>query len=280
MDQNITNQTSLPRVFGVFLNQNAAPVLLNKEIREALNQTAPKKMIVDEVLFGFGKVINGPTPSYIEEEAGEPTENIESTKLLLLEAGWKENENGILEKKIKNETVLFSFSISTSDAPELKKTAEILKEAWEKIGASVSIKVFEAGDLSQNIIKSRKYDALLFGEVIGEESDLYSFWHSSERNDPGLNISLYTNITVDKMLEEIQKETDIQIKKAKKEIVVSEIKKDLPAIFLFSPNLLYVKPPNVKNITLKDVSSPSERFLFISKWFIETDKVWKFFAKS
>ena len=238
----------------------------------------PKKRIVDEVLSGFGRVINGPTPSSIETDTKKANGNIEEARSILLNDGWKENESGILEKKTKTGTTLLRFSITTSDTPELKKTAEILKESWGQIGADIEIKIFEAGDLSQNIIKSRKYDALLFGEVVGADSDLYPFWHSSERNDPGLNISLYTNITVDKMLEEIQKEISDGEKNQKKETILVEIKKDIPAIFLFSPYSLYTSAPKVKNILSKDVAFQNERFLFVDKWFIETDKVWKIFA--
>jgi peptide/nickel transport system substrate-binding protein len=277
--ENLVNDISLPRVFGVFFNQNIAPVFLNKEVREALALATPKKKIVEDVLFGFGRILNGPTPANIETDKNKLEGNIEEAQNILTKTGWKQNANGIFEKKTKKETSTLSFSISTSDAPELKKTAEILKEAWEKIGATVEIKVFEAGDLSQNVIKPRKYDALLFGEVISDQSDLYSFWHSSQRNEPGLNISLYANISVDKALEDIQKENNEETKKIEKEIVFSEIQKDTPAIFLFSPNLLYVKSPKIKDVTLKDVSSLSERFLLINKWFIETDKVWNFFVK-
>lgn len=277
-DKNLIDKASLPRVFGVFFNQNVAPVFLNKEIREALETAAPKQRIVDEVLQGFGVTLNGPTPANIETDEPKALGNLEEARDILLDAGWKENEDGILEKKTKSDTSVFRFSIATSDAPELKKTAEILKEAWEKLGASVELKIFEAGDLSQNVIKPRKYDALLFGEVVGEDSDLFPFWHSSERNDPGLNISLYTNITVDKMLEEIQKETSGQEVAEKKEAVFSEIKADGPAVFLFSPQFLYLSSPKVNNIVIKDVSSQNERFVSINKWFIETDKVWRFFA--
>lgn len=278
-NNNLVNKISLPRVFGVFFNQNIAPVFLNKEVREALQIATPKARIVNEVLLGLGRIIDGPTPANIEEDTKNADGDAEAAKALLLKNGWKENANGILEKKTKTANTPLTFSISTSDAPELKKTAEILKETWERMGASVEIKVFEAGDLSQNVIKPRKYDALLFGEVVGEESDLYPFWHSSERNDPGLNISLYANIAVDKALENIQKETDKQKIADEKEIVFSEISKDRPAIFLFSPYFLYASAPQVKNISLKNVSSQNERFLFINKWYIETDKVWQFFAQ-
>lgn len=272
------SESSLPRVFAVFLNQNTTPALLNKEIREALEIATPKKRIVDEVLYGFGKILNGPTPANVEEDPQKAIGDIETARASLLKAGWKENKDGILEKKTKTGTTTFSFSIATSDAPELKKIAEILRESWKKIGADVSIKIFEAGDLNQTIIRPRKYEVLLFGEVIGAESDLFPFWHSKERNDPGLNISLYANITVDKTLEEIQKETDEQNITLKKEIVFSEIKKDVPAIFLFSPQLIYVPSKKIKNILIKNVSSPSERFVSVDKWFIETDKVWKIFT--
>ena len=278
--KNILSEASLPRVFGVFLNQNVAPVFLNAEIRDALDLATPKTRIVSEVLRGFGRVLNGPTPVNAETDEYRKEGDVEAAKSMLIKAGWKENEEGILEKKTKAKTDVFSFAITTSDAPELKQTAEILKEAWTRLGAQVDIKVFEAGDLSQNIIKGRKYEALLFGEVVGEDSDLYPFWHSSARNDPGLNISLYANITVDKMLEDIQGKIENGDNDEKKEVVFAEIKKDTPAIFLFSPYLLYLPSTKVKNVSIKDVSSQNERFLFVTDWFIETDKVWEIFANN
>lgn len=277
-NKSLVEDIALPRVFGVFFNQNIAPVFLNSEIRTALNQAAPKKQVVDEVLYGLGRIINGPTPANVETDPTKTEGDVEAAKSLLLKSGWEANSDGILEKKIKNDKVVFAFSITTSDTPELKRTAEILQVAWSKLGAKVDIKVFEGGDLSQNIIRGRKYDALLFGEVVGEESDLYPFWHSSQRNDPGLNISLYANITVDKMLEQIETSVDDTANTEKKVAIFSEIAKDVPAVFLFSPNLLYAKAPSVKNISLKNVSSQSDRFVHINQWYIETDKVWRFLA--
>ena len=100
------------------------------------------------------------------------------------------------------------FSLATGETEELKHTAELLKEMWSTIGAGVEIKVFKSGDLNQNIIRPRKYDALFFGEIIGRESDPFAFWHSSQRNDPGLNIALYANIATDKLLEEGRVKSD------------------------------------------------------------------------
>ncbi len=266
---------SSPRIFALFLNQNAAPIFVNGEVRKALNMSAPKSSIVKELLSGLGNPLNGPTPLDIETE-GE-SGNISGGRELLEASGWKVNENGILERKTKDGTSVLKFSIATSDVTELKRAAEMLKESWTELGAEVDIKVFESADLNQNIIRSRKYDALLFGEVVSDTSDLYPFWHSSQRNDPGLNIALYANITVDKLLDEIRSNNTEEVQIKRKE-VTDEIKKDLPAIFLFSPDIAYFEPKQVKNIALKDVSFAHERFNNVSEWYIETDKVWQFIA--
>ncbi len=276
---NKTIVSSLPRVFGVFFNQNQAAVFLNKEVREALDLSAPRKRIVDEILIGFGKSIDGPTPLTTHLNSLTQEESLEQAKEMLREGGWKANEEGILEKKKGSDTIALRFSLSTSEVPELKRTAEILKEEWQKLGAEVDIKVFEVGDLNQNVIRPRKYDSLLFGEVVGSEGDLYPFWHSSQRNDPGLNVALYANITADKLLEEIRNSNDKESIKEKRTALIEEIEKDKPAIFLFSPDFVYIPTPKIKNLSLKPILNPSERFQNIDKLFIETDKVWNIFAQ-
>jgi peptide/nickel transport system substrate-binding protein len=275
----VATPVSLPRVFGVFFNQNLAPVFLNPEVREALDLAAPRQKIVDEVLGGFGKGIRGPTPKDAFEWSDFETD-LEKARDILLKAGWKPNELGVLEKKTKKDTTVLAFSVATSDTGELKRTAEILKESWNKLGASVEVKVFESGDLNQNVIRPRKYDALLFGEIVSKESDLYPFWHSSQRNDPGLNISLYANITADKLLEDMQKGLSQEDLSEKLALFKAEISKDRPAVFLFTPDFSYIFSPSIKNITLKDISSQNERFLSVKDWYIETDRVWKIFAKN
>ncbi len=277
-NQNNLYTFSLPRVFGIFFNQNNATVLVNKEVRKALELATPKADILENVLFGYGKILNGPTPEYTEEDVLSAKGNIEEAIKILSDAGWVKNENGILEKKTKSGKEILSFSISTSDSEDLKKVAEIIRDSWAKIGAIVEIKVFESSDLSQNIIKGRKFDALLFGEVVDNNSDLYPFWHSSARNDLGLNIALYANIKVDKALEEIQRSSDEKENRERKEIIRSEIKEDIPAIFLFSPSATYLPSNKIKNITLKNISAQNERFSFINEWYIETEKVWSFFV--
>ncbi len=275
----------LPRIFAVFFNQNQSKVLLDSSVREALELATPKEEIVEKVLDGFGTAIDGPLPAGVywwtarSRNASSTSENIEKAREILSEDGWSPNEAGVLEKKSGSATMTLSFSISTGDAPELKLVAEELVLAWRSLGAEVNVLVFEPGELNQSVIRPRHFDALLFGEVVGRETDLYPFWHSSQRNDPGLNIALYANSRADKFLEDARSGIDpIQIEESYQSFS-RELEKDIPAIFLYSPNFLYVVPKKLHEVTLESLTVSQDRFLGIRNWYIETDKVWKIFLE-
>jgi len=172
-----------------------------------------------------------------------------------------------------------AFSISTSDVAELKDAGELIKSMWEELGARVELKVFETGDLNQNVIRPRKYESLLFGEIIGHDSDLFAFWHSSQRNDPGLNIALYANITTDKLLQDARTISDVNVRIEAFKEFQQELRADIPAVFIYAPDFIYVLPKNVRGVSIGQVTTPSERFLNIYEWFIETDNVWAIFVK-
>jgi peptide/nickel transport system substrate-binding protein len=197
----------------------------------------------------------------------------------LTEAGWTLNtKTGVMEKKAGAETNVLTFSIATGDATELRRTAEFVKEDWEKIGASVELKVSEIGELNQNVIRPRKFDAILFGEVVGRELDLFPFWHSSQRNDPGLNISLYANISADKILEDLRLTQDRDERMEKVKEFEELFKRDLPANFIYSPHFIYITPRKLENVSLGELSHSGERYLNVHEWYIEKNKVWRMFA--
>ena len=271
----------LTRIFAVFFNQSQSKVLLDKSVRQALNLVVPKEQIITDVLGGYGTAIDGPLPAELSPiktvVAATSTDKLLEAKKILTDNGWKLNEQGVLEKKSKTDTMTLSFSISTGDATELKAIANTLRDTWKQLGAEVEVLVYEPGELNQSVIRPRHFDALLFGEVVGREADLYPFWHSSQRNDPGLNIALYANSQADKLLEEARTATDRSDEMTTYASFEAELKKDVPAIFLYSPNYIYAVPKKVHSINLGSLAVSQDRFLGIRDWYIETDKVWKIF---
>ncbi|MBU0723201.1 hypothetical protein KKH46_03280 [Patescibacteria group bacterium] len=279
----------LPRVFGVFFNQNEAKIFADKTVREALNLTVNKKEIIDEIFYGFATEIDGPIPpgalgfmAHTEETPLTLTtdERLEGARKLLKDSGWSPNEEGVLTKKTTDGVQTLKFSISTTQTSELFAVAYKLKESWEKLGAKVDMKFFETtNDLKDHAIRQRKYDILLFGEIIGRDSDPFAFWHSSGRLDPGLNVALYTNIAVDKALELARATTSTEARIKQYEIVQKEIAKDIPAVFIYSPKFIYFTRNNIMKLYLHTLNTPSERFLNVHEWFIETEQIWKIFAR-
>ena len=295
--------STLPRIFGLFFNQNEAPIFTDRAVIKAFEKAIDKKRIIKEVLYGYGQTTDSPLPpSLIEYDNFSSTEKIENMSSreeaakILDDAGWKVDEDGIrtkeklssIEKKISGkkttkvqnkEITKLAFSISTSDIPELKHTAELIQEDLKAIGAQVELKIFETGNLNQNIIRPRKYDVLLFGQIVNHEGDLFAFWHSSQRNDPGLNIAIYTNPKVDKILESILTTLDRKERTKKYLEFQEEIKKDAPVIFLYSPEFIYVSRKPVKDIIISHLKSAQDRLLNIKNWYLKTDHIWKIFSK-
>ncbi len=146
--------------------------------------------------------------------------------------------------------------------------------------AEVTLNFFDTGDLNQNVIRPRNYDALFFGEVIGRDLDLFAFWHSSQRNDPGLNVAFYTNITADKLLDEARTLSSREERIEKYWAFADAVEKDTPAVFVYSPDFIYVLPKAIHGSNITSVSIPSDRFLNVHEWYIDTDRVWNVFVKN
>lgn len=275
----------LPRIFGVFFNQNQSKVLADKTVRRALEAALNKNALVQSVLKGYGTPIDGPIPQNNRNTAAEHTDDtakrIAEAQSILEAEKWKKNDaTGVMEKKYGTEVRTLSFSLATAATPELKKAAEFAATAWRAAGAKVELKFFELSDLNQTVIRPRAYDALLFGEIVGRDLDLFAFWHSSQRNDPGLNIALYTNIKADRLLEEARAAQDQGKRDAALASFAEEVEKDVPAVFLYAPDFIYVLPAKVKDLPLGRLSVPHERFSNIHRAYIETEKVWPFFIKN
>ncbi len=293
-------KSSLPRTFAVFLNQSRNPVLINKEVREALDEAVDRQTIVNQVLNGYGQPLNNVLPENLNNGANL-SYDLETARAILFKAGWSTTTSGILEKQnlIKTTTKkngktittltksgpiqTLSLSLATANIPELKAVATMVASQWTKLGGRVNLEFFEPNNLSQDLIRPRKYETLLFGNVTGRNSDLFPFWHSSQRLDPGLNVAMYTNAKVDKLLEEIRASADGSNLNSpqlaeKYRSIAKEIANDHPAIFLYSPYFLYVVPNDLRGIKTPIITSPADRFARIHEWYLKTDRVWKIFT--
>jgi len=279
-------RTPLLRVFGVFFNHNRQPLFLRDEVRKALDVATPKQALVGEILSGYGTVLDSPLPAHAApEQVSEVPLNsttttpsrIEQAQTILERAGWERNEEtGIYEREIDDEVRELAFSLSTVNASELIAAVGRIAEQWQALGARVEVQTYDQIDLVQSVIRPRRFDALLFGMILGHELDLYAFWHSSQRNDPGLNVAQYADIETDALLEKLRTERDPAARTELYASFAKLVSDQHAAIFLYTPDYIYVTAQTTKNITMHPIAEPHERFDTVHAWYIETDAIWPF----
>lgn len=269
----------LPRYFAVFFNQEQNKFLADKTVRQALAYAANKPEIIKQVLGDYGTEINSPLiPGINNYTENMPVYNfsIDQAKSLLAANGWKDIDNdGILELEKDKAQPKLEFTLTTVGWPELTETANLLQNQWQQIGVKVNLQIVDALKVQNEIIKPRQYQALLFGEVIGIEPDLFHFWHSSQKKDTGLNLAAYEKIDVDRLLAGALEDMDNASRMQKYTQAAGLIAADLPAIFLFSPNYLFVADSAIKNVKLDVLNAPANRFSQINAWYVKTTRAWK-----
>lgn len=169
----------------------------------------------------------------------------------------------------KKDSIL-KITLTTVDQPEYVKAAEIIKENWQKIGFKVKLNIIDGEKMQQEIIKPRAYDALLYGEIVGSDPDPYPFWHSSQADDPGLNLALFFDPDADKLIIEARKTTDLSAREKKYIEFQNILAQDIPAIFLYNPTYTYIIDKNIKGFDLTQIILPSDRFNNLDQWYVKT----------
>lgn len=270
------HEALLGRVFSVFFNQNQNNLFASKAVRQALDDALDKNAIVNTLIGGYGSPAVGPLPQE-SLEAVAIEGHLDQARATLEKDGWKLGDDGVYTKTVKKSTTRLAFTLTTGNAPELKRAAELVTEAWRAFGADVTVQYFDQVDLQQDVIRPRKYDALLFGQVVGREADLFAFWDSSQRNDPGLNIALYTNSSVDAWLREARTTDDPEKRNALLTKAATMITDERAAVFLYTPHFVYLTDARVQGVALGTIVTPADRFTTLPSWHIETERVWPFF---
>lgn len=276
----------LPRTFGIFFNQNRSVALRDPAVREALTVAINRDALIETSLFGYGVPITEPTDFDSHTiESNDVAESFSESSIArasaILEAsGWEKTSVGYWEKEINKDKVTLSITLKTSNTPLFESLVANITEQWKALGVEVTTEQFEQTGLVQSVIRPRDFEALLFGLDMSRSNELYPFWHSSQQNDPGLNIAQYANLEVDGMLQKARFEqlgpTRIALLKSASEIIVREH----PAIFLFQPTMIYIIDKDMTVPEMKSLGKPSDRFSNVTEWHTEKDSLWPMFRNN
>lgn len=144
-------------------------------------------------------------------------------------------------------------------------TREMLN--WQKNNIEVKIKWLSVDELNKEILPERKFSLLLFGMDFGIDNDPYPFWHSSQIEYPGLNISGISDFDIDQIVERYR----IKIDSVSRSTILNEFFKkrnELTVCKIYDPIVDYFMVTDkitVPRVMIKGFKS-SDRFQDIAKW--------------
>ena len=243
-----THVLTSPRYYAIFINQNSTSSLRSLAVRQALDGTINKPALVKQLFNGYATPFYGPIASTTNQNTGFNAKLLQGLNLTLT---------------VPNDQFLL-------------QTAKIVQSDWQAAGATVTINAVSASNLENSVLKNNNYQLLLFGNIVKSNQDLFSFWDSSQFPYPGQNLALYSNSRVDSLLEDYRSNPSASARATDLTTASNLIAQDLPAIFLYSPDYIYVSSPNLQGFSdQKVINTSDDLFSDINNWYVKTRMVLK-----
>jgi ABC-type oligopeptide transport system substrate-binding subunit len=182
-------------------------------------------------------------------------------------------ENGVLYTGQKtasssSEREVVKISITTINNKELIDTANFVAAAWKKLGVEVEVNIIDRAQLQQ-VVRDRDFDTLLFGFNIRKLSDYESFFHSSERTFPKLNIANYASKKADQLIDSLDAKTLPELSKV--------LETEVPVIMLYKPVFIQALTGKVQVVMPEQINKEEDKYKLVNHWFTGTEKVLPWF---
>lgn len=219
----------------------------DRRVRQAMTMLVDREMILKEVLFGLGTIVEGPfyikSPEYNQQIKPYPYDPKAAVNLLK-SAGWEDHDrDGILDK----DGVPFSFEFLISAGSKFGELlATVLQEDLKDVGIRMNIRKLEWAVFIQEIDEHR-FDACTLAWSLGWESDPYQLWHSSQ-TDKGSNYVGFKNAEADHIIETARQEFDAEKRRRLFHRFHEIVHEEQPYTFLFTTEALVAVARRFENV--------------------------------
>ncbi|MFO0743755.1 MAG: ABC transporter substrate-binding protein [Candidatus Paceibacterota bacterium] len=280
---------SLPNLFSLSFNPNKNNIFANKNVRTALATTIDKQDIINNIFNNYARKTDLVFPYNQDQTILDDNFNNQNFLDQKTKNSLASSTNGvfisridiaknILGNSLKNKNM--EINISTADIEDLKSVANKISEAWSSLGFKVNIKTYSLPDIA-DVIKNRDFEVLLFGSIINYDTDLYAYWHSSQRIYPGLNITGYASKKLDINLETLKNSMNKEDRHEALQNINKELSDENQIIPIYSNNFNYlITEKDLRDIVANNIPTKmkdgSERYRDVDEWYIYKEKVWRF----
>lgn len=217
--------------FALHFNMDT-PLFHDKALRKAVSMAIDPDFLIAKGLKGAGMKSHHPFPPKILQKTISPIYQPKEAARLLKEAGWKDiNKDGILEKNGRKLRLLLYYD---KHSLECKQVVDIMKQHLYEVGIEMESAPVDYSEFKEKIIKAGDYDIFLAGHSTSDSVNL-TIWHSSMvGKHEGENLSRYSNMQVDRLLEKLRLSSDMEAKRELYGKIMEILNEDVPAAFLFN----------------------------------------------
>ncbi len=242
------------------------PLFADKLVRQALSHAVDRNKLIQTVMLGFAKPTNGPIypdrPEY--DTSLVPYDyNLEKSRQLLNEAGWRDTDgDGFIDKVINGKKTNFTFSMMVNIGNETRQNiALLLADEFKKLGITMNVIPTDWSVFQQNA-RMGSFDSYI-GAWINDPipSDPYQLWHSSQANNQGSNYCGFINRRADQLIEMNRLEFDENKRTALMKEFQQIVHDEQPYTFLWnavSPVLYTSRLQGVKFYSARPGYNPNE----------------------
>lgn len=264
---------SLPTDNFVSLFLNVRPekvVFRDRAVRQAIATAIDRGRVLQIAADGRGTVADEFVPSsswaYVKDVT-RYSYSVEDATAFLDSADWKDHDgDGIRDKGGQK----LAFTISTSDEPARTAAATEIQRGLNALGMSVTVKSMPFGQLVDSVARQRAFDALLVEIAVSGDPDPYTFFHSTEVNDPGHNFSGFSTLPIDRNLEAARRTFAERERRDLYAPVFQAISREVPVVFLYFSDYLYAQSRQAQGLRIAPLTDPRERFWNVEDWYVRT----------
>ncbi|MDB5177038.1 MAG: putative Extracellular solute-binding protein family 5 [Candidatus Saccharibacteria bacterium] len=258
-------------VYALF-NMNQ-PALKDPAVRKALQMVTDTAAIRKEL---YGKpqalylpFVNGQVPG--TESIAPPVHDNAAAAKLLTDSGW------VMQGDVRTKGAdKLRLKIVTRKNGDYEAALRVLAGQWRNLGVQVDTQVFDTTDASQSftqdVLRPRNYDVLIDELVIGNDPDVFAYWHSRGL----LNFSNYGNLTSDDALTSARTRSDPALRAVKYTAFARQWLSDAPAIGLYQSDFIYVDSKTTHAIQPDSaIVTADEHYADVRYWTSDLGSVYK-----
>ncbi|MDD3481035.1 MAG: peptide ABC transporter substrate-binding protein [Patescibacteria group bacterium] len=257
---------SIPEYDVLFMNV-VSEALTDINLRKAITAAIDKEELIDEIYYGQAVKTNSAIlPGFLGyNPKAKQDYNLATAQKILKDNKYVLNKEGTLLKDNKPITLRL---VATNDSTKSRE-ADTIAGMLGELGLEISVEKYPFNVFIEDYVRTRNYDLLLISENLGADSDIYTLYHSSMAEDPGLNFSGIGSRQVDKYLEEARLTSNEKERNTKYQEVSKFINELYPAVYLCRPKYLYAVSKEVKGMKSMKLIEPKDRFTDIASWYVK-----------